>query len=279
MTAEFHRLAPDLRRITAPNPSPMTYTGTQSYLLGQGDLALIDPGPAIAAHKAAILAALAPGEQIVAVFVTHAHLDHTPLASAFDVPVHGRAWQGRQSAALGGGEGGDASFSPDVTLHDGQKIAGDSWALEVCATPGHMREHLAFVSEDRLFSGDHLMGWATTLISPPDGDLLDFMASLDRCEALAPQIAYPGHGEPITDPLARIREIRAHRQARSAQIAAALGTPKTVAGITAELYRDVPQALQGAAARNVLAHLLAFEKEGRAERDRPQPLQALWAFR
>lgn len=264
-------LGPGLRRVLAPNPSPMTFRGTNTYLVGTRDIAVIDPGPDHAGHLEAILAALGPGQHVSHIVVTHAHLDHSPLARALanrtGAPIcgfgphdAGRSAVMRRLAAeglVGGSEGVDKAFGPDVTLADGDTIAGDGWSLRALHTPGHMSNHLCLAWGDILFSGDLVMGWATSLVSPPDGDLTAFMASLRRLSAESWSVFHPGHGAPIRDPAARLSELLAHRLSRESEIRAALSSgPDTAAGLTARIYRDVAPVLLPAAERNVLAHLI-----------------------
>ncbi|MCB2137247.1 MAG: MBL fold metallo-hydrolase, partial [Rhodobacteraceae bacterium] len=187
-------LAPGLRRVLAPNPSPMTFRGTNTYILGEDAVAVIDPGPESEAHLAALLAAIGDAGRISHILVTHAHLDHSPLArrlarlSGAPVLAFGAAEDGRSArmAALaasghaGGGEGVDTAFRPDCRLSDGDRIEGAGWVLEAIHTPGHFAGHLSFLWGDRVFSGDHVMGWASSLVSPPDGDMGAYMRSLDR---------------------------------------------------------------------------------------------------
>jgi glyoxylase-like metal-dependent hydrolase (beta-lactamase superfamily II) len=261
-------LEPGITRILCPNPSPMTYRGTNTYLVGTRALACIDPGPENDAHLAAILAALRPGQSISHIFVTHAHVDHSPLSRALAVrtgaPVLAYGdWQAGRSAVMqrlaaeglaGGGEGVDAAFVPDQVLSDGQIVAGDGWALRAIHTPGHYGHHLSFALGDALFCGDHVMGWASSLVSPPDGDLTDFMASCARLQRESWRIFHPGHGAPIIDPAARLDWLVAHRRSREAEILTALAqgaaTPVALASL---IYTDVPPALLGAATRNVFA--------------------------
>ena len=274
---EAETLAPDLRRIVAPNPSPMTFRGTNTYLLGTRGLAVIDPGPDDLGHLDAILSALTPGQRITHVLVTHAHLDHSPLArplaQATGAQVHafGDAGAGRsgvmrklaRDGLLGGGEGVDAGFAPDVCLRDKDCVTGDGWQIEALHTPGHFGNHLSFAWGDALFSGDLVMGWASSLVSPPDGDLTDFMASLDRIAARSWSVLHPGHGAPIETPGARIAELRVHRLNREAQILAALEDGAAdAATLAARIYTDTPPALLPAATRNVLSHLLHMAREG-----------------
>lgn len=278
------RLAPGLRRIVAPNPSPMTFWGTNTYLLGETELAVIDPGPDSAPHLEAILAAVRPGQRITHVLVTHAHRDHSPLARplaartgapvlAFGRPEAGRsAVMTRLAAAgmAGGGEGVDTEFVPDATLADGEEIAGAGWQLTALHMPGHFGGHLCFAWGRALFSGDHVMGWASSLVSPPDGDLTDFMASCRRLAARDWSVFHPGHGAPVTDPAARLDWLIQHRLSREAQILAALAEgPADAAALARRLYVGTAPALLPAATRNVFAHLvdLAGRNLVRAEGD------------
>ncbi len=269
-------LAPGVRRILAPNPSPMTYHGTNSYLIGDKELAVIDPGPDDPAHLGALLAAISDLGRLVAILVTHAHRDHSPLARALSqetgaaVMAFGDATSGRSAAmarlatdGIGGGEGLDHDFEPDRRLEDGARIPLDGSEVEALWTPGHMGNHLCFAWRGRLFSGDLVMGWASTVISPPDGDLAAFYASCARLRERGFGCAFPGHGDPIDDLRARIDWLVAHRQQRSAQILAALADgPSDVPALTARLYDDVDPRLLPAAARNVFAHLIALDAEG-----------------
>ena len=269
-------LEPGVRRIVAHNPSPMTFTGTCSYVLGTGAVAVIDPGPADPAHIAALLAGLAPGERVSHILVTHAHLDHSPgarlLAQATGAPVlaFGGPQAGRSAVMTrlaagglaGGGEGVDHDFAPDLVLADGAEVAGSDWSVRALHTPGHFCNHLCFVAGDAVFTGDTVMGWASTLISPPDGDLGDYFRSLDKLGREAARVFYPGHGAPVANPAARLAGMVAHRQARSAQIRAILaGGPAPLATITAAIYTDTPAALRPAAARNCFSHLIEMTQQ------------------
>ncbi|WP_298806266.1 MBL fold metallo-hydrolase [uncultured Lentibacter sp.] len=268
---QAEQLEPNLRRVLANNPSPMTYRGTNTYLLGQGDIAVIDPGPDNSAHLDAILGGLKTGETITHIFVTHSHIDHSPLAAALSkatgAPVlaygDSRAGQSQimqrlaQDGLAGGGEGVDPDFAPDILLQDGETVEGASWALTALHTPGHFGNHLAFAWGTALFSGDLVMGWASSLVSPPDGDLSDFMASCARLAAGNWRVFHAGHGAPVTNPAERLAWLISHRQSREAQILAALKRhPASAKSLTAEIYRDTPAALLPAAERNVFAHLV-----------------------
>jgi glyoxylase-like metal-dependent hydrolase (beta-lactamase superfamily II) len=262
-----------IRLVRANNPSALTGTGTNTWLVGEGVVTLIDPGPALPDHLAAILAALDPGEQIDRILVTHAHLDHSaltqPLAKETGAPVlaFGRAEDGRspvmqallEEGFSGGGEGADKEFIPDAMIKDGDRLdlPGSSAALEVIHSPGHMGGHLAFALGDVLFSGDHVMGWSSTLVSPPDGDMAAYMQSLARLSARAWSRFMPGHGGAVEDPAARLAELTAHRRQREAQILSALHeAPDHASGLAARIYTDTPATLLAAASRNVLSHLI-----------------------
>lgn len=264
-------LEPGLRRVLCPNASPMTYRGTNTYLLGTRGLAVIDPGPESDTHLAALLAALEPGQTITHIFVTHSHLDHSPLSRALaretGAPVLALGdWQAGRSAVMqvladqglaGGGEGVDAAFHPDITISDGETVEGDGWSLRAIHTPGHYGNHLSFAWGDALFCGDHVMGWASSLVSPPDGDLSDFMASCARLQAEPWRIFHPGHGAPITEPAARLDWLVSHRLSREAEILSALAAgPATAYDLATRIYTDVHRSLIGAATRNVFAHLV-----------------------
>lgn len=267
------QLAPKLRLVLAPNPSPMTERGTNTYLIGQGEIAVLDPGPMDTAHMEAILGALQDGETITTILVSHAHKDHSPLArplaEATGAPIlaFGDAQAGRsarmsalQDTEIGGGEGIDLEFAPDRILHHGEDIRVGSETLRALHTPGHLGNHLCFEWNDCVFTADHVMSWAPSLVSPPDGDLTDFMTSLDTLEALGPKRYYPGHGAPIPDGLSRTRELRAHRLMREAAILEAMRHgASTPWAITKQVYTDVRPELLSAAARNVLAHLIDLD--------------------
>ncbi len=272
------RLAPGIRRVLAPNPSPMTYWGTNSYIIGEGEVAVIDPGPAEPAHLRAILDALAPGERITHILVTHSHLDHSalagPLSQATGAPVlaFGDSRAGRsevmerlaRAGLSGGGEGVDAGFAPHERLRDGQVISGPGWRITALWTPGHFGNHLCFALGDALFTGDHVMGWASSLVSPPDGDLTAFMASTRRLAARRDRIYYPGHGAPVERPGQRIRWLLEHRRSREAALLEALaGGPATLAELAARVYTDIPARMRPMAERNAFAHLVDLVRHSR----------------
>ncbi|MEM6499777.1 MAG: MBL fold metallo-hydrolase [Pseudomonadota bacterium] len=277
--------APDLIRVRAPNPSPMTYTGTNTYLIGRTDVVVIDPGPNLPEHLHAILEALPLGARITHILVTHAHSDHAGLCSALaeatgapvlaaGPPEFGRSPLMQALAAkggLGGGEGVETGFLPDKTLAHGDAVLLDNMQIDVLATPGHMANHLSFAWRDILFSGDLVMGWSTSLVSPPDGDMTSFMASLAMLQTRNERIYHPGHGEPVLAPQERVAELIAHRQSREAQITRALAEigPATASDLAHAIYTDTPAALLPAAARNVLAHLIDLKQKSRVEHSEP----------
>lgn len=264
-------LEPGLQRILAPNPSPMTFRGTNTYLLGQRDIAVIDPGPLSNTHLRAILDALGSNQRISHIIVTHSHLDHSPLARplsdstgapilGFGGPTAGRSAvmeRLAQQGLAGGGEGIDTSFRPDLELSDGEVIEGDGWTLETIHTPGHLGNHIALAWGDICFTADHVMGWASSLVSPPDGDLTDFMNACHRLRARDWSAFHAGHGAPINDPAARLDWLIQHRLTRESQILDALANkPGSARQLAERIYVDTPSALLPAAERNVFAHLV-----------------------
>lgn len=276
------RVAPGVRRVMAANGSPMTFTGTASYLLGESEIAVIDPGPDDDAHLDALLAAIGPSARVRAVLVTHTHRDHSGAArrlarltgaEVFGYGRHGEGMSDRMRALveagldLGGGEGADAAFEPDRRLGDGETVEGAGWRLTAIHTPGHLSTHLCFALEGAgvLFTGDHVMGWSTTLVSPPEGDMAAFLASLRRLQGRGDRLYLPGHGRPVADPEAMLAWQLAHRAAREAQIVAALEAgPADAEALARRIYDGLDPRLLPAARRNVLAHLLALHEAGRA---------------
>lgn len=263
-------LAEDLMLVLAPNPSPMTYLGTNTYILGRDRIAIIDPGPADQAHLAALTDAI-DGRPVSHILVTHSHLDHAPLARPLSDQTGAKVLAFRDSTAgrseimqllaraglAGGGEGVDTVFLPDQQLGDGDTVTDDWGTLTAIHTPGHMGNHLCFAWKSVLFTGDHVMGWASSLVSPPDGDLTDFMQSCAKLQDRDATVLYPAHGAPVLDPGSRLAWLIAHRNQREMQILQALQNgPATPADITALLYRGTPSNLLAAAARNVFAHLV-----------------------
>lgn len=264
------RLTPLIRRVVANNPGPFTYLGTGTYIIGNGDVAVIDPGPDMADHLEAILAATA-GERITHIFVTHNHLDHSPLARPLaaisGATIYACAQQGAPTdpdVRLEAGD--DRVFTPDVGLCDGGVFNGGDWTMEAIPTPGHTSNHISYalMEENALFCGDHIMGWSTTVISPPDGDMGDYFASLDRVKDRDFTTLWPTHGPPITEPGPFVQAYIDHRRGREAQIVAALASGFTrIKPMVAELYKAVDARLHPAAAHSVMAHMIQLVKEGR----------------
>lgn len=262
---------PAVRRIVAPNPGPMTCHGTSSWIIGHGRVAVIDPGPDDQAHRRALLAAVA-GETVTHVIVTHGHHDHSAGAMAFAAAVGAQTWGfGRpdpgRTVAVGAGH---PPFLPDAPLDDGAVLEGPGWQLQAVHTPGHASDHLCFalLGQGVLFSGDHVMGWATSMVSPPDGDMAAYMASLDALLGRGETLYLPGHGPAITDPRAHVAALLAHRRGREAAVLAAVEAGHATAeAIVPHLYPGLAEALLRPAARSVLAHLLKLAAEGRIAAD------------
>jgi glyoxylase-like metal-dependent hydrolase (beta-lactamase superfamily II) len=260
-----------VRRLLAPNPSPFTFTGTQTHIVGRGEVAVIDPGPDSPPHIEALLRATA-GERIVAIVCTHTHRDHSPgtrpLKEATGAPIIGCA--ALSLTDQGEEESFDPDYAPDRVLADGEALEGEGWTLEAVATPGHTSNHLCFaMAEERaLFSGDHVMGWSTTIVSPPDGDMAAYMASLAKLQARDEAIYYPAHGPAVEAPQKLLRGLILHRRHREAQILAELvAAPQSIGAMVQRMYRDVDPGLHPAAERSVLAHLIDLESRGRVSRD------------
>ena len=266
------RVSPRIRRITAENPGPFTYTGTGTYIVGDGAVAVIDPGPDDPRHLRALLSAL-EGETVSHVLVTHTHRDHAPLARPFASAVGAPVLAARPPVGLDPGglaEAEDEDFRPDVLLKDGDRISGPDWTLETLATPGHASNHLAFalIEENALFSGDHVMGWSTTVVAPPDGDMGDYMQSLDKVMARGFDALWPTHGPPVTEVEPFLVAYRAHRVEREAQILTRLvAGDRTIAQMVPILYAAVDERLWPAASLSVLAHLIDLVGRGAAACD------------
>lgn len=281
------RVSPLIRRVIANNPGPFTFTGTGTYVVGRDEagasVAVIDPGPPDEAHLAALLAAV-EGQTVSHILVTHTHRDHSPLArplaGAVGAPILAAAPPARTihaDAALD--EDDDEDFRPDTVLGGGERLEGDGWTLQALATPGHASNHMAFVLEEEnaLFSGDHVMGWSTTVVAPPDGDMTAYLDSLDTVIAREFSTLWPTHGSPITEPGPFLRAYRAHRLDREAQILARLEAgDRRIAEMVPVLYAAVNPRLWPAASLSVWAHLIALERAGRV-RSVPEPgIDALW---
>ena len=267
-------VTPRIRRILARNPSPFTFHGTGTYVIGHGKVAIIDPGPLLAEHVEALLQALS-GETVSHIVVTHTHLDHSPAAAAVKratgAPTFGFGpHAGGHNVGPGREEGADRGFVPDQVVKDGDVVEGAGWRLEAVHTPGHTSNHLCFaLPEERvLFSGDHVMGWSTSVVSPPDGDMTDYMGSLEKLMRREDAVYWPTHGPAITDPKTHVRAFIDHRRERNDAILKRLAAgDETIPDMVAAIYLGLDPRLRVAAGRSVLAHLVALIAEGRVKCD------------
>jgi glyoxylase-like metal-dependent hydrolase (beta-lactamase superfamily II) len=281
-------LAPLIQRVIANNPGPFTYTGTGTFIVGHdrpgAGVAVIDPGPADEAHLAALLGAVA-GRTVSHVLVTHTHRDHAPLARPFAQATGAQIWAAAPPAAeihVSGSldEADDVAFAPDHVVTGGERLSGDGWTLEVVATPGHASNHLAFalLEENALFCGDHLMGWSTTVVAPPDGDMAGYMRSLDTVIARRFDTLWPTHGPPITEVAPFLTAYREHRLERERGVLQRLGAgDRTIPAIVEALYAQVDPRLWPPAGLSVQAHLIKLVAEGRAVADPAPTIDARYA--
>ncbi|MBN9143019.1 MULTISPECIES: MBL fold metallo-hydrolase [unclassified Novosphingobium] len=266
-TGETERLEPLVRRMLANNPSPFTFTGTQTYLVGDArGLAVIDPGPDDAEHIDALLGAIGDAP-VLAILCTHTHRDHSPgaapLAAATGAPIIGCAPLTLEDDGPRADAAFDTSYAPDTVLKDGELVRLPSATLMAVATPGHTSNHLCFalIESGALFTGDHVMGWSTTVVSPPDGDMSDYMISLDKLYERADRVYYPAHGPQIDKPQQMVRGMIGHRRMRERQILRALETgPVTIEIMVAQMYPGLDVRLHRAAGRSVLAHLIDLQR-------------------
>jgi glyoxylase-like metal-dependent hydrolase (beta-lactamase superfamily II) len=267
-------VAPQIARLLAPNPGPFTFKGTGVYILGGRDVAVIDPGPDIPAHIEALTVALA-GRHVSHILITHTHRDHSPAAAALKSHCNAKTYafgphrDGDEGAARVE-EGGDLDFVPDVRVKDGDILECDGFSVECVFTPGHTSNHMCFAlrEERALFTGDHVMGWSTTVVAPPDGDMAAYRASLEKLLERDDHVLWPTHGGPVRDPKRLLRAYRDHRAEREEQILSCLrdgvsGIPE----IVAHLYADVDTRLHPAASRTVLAHLIQLQDENRVRQN------------
>ncbi|HLJ20029.1 MAG TPA: MBL fold metallo-hydrolase [Stellaceae bacterium] len=277
-------ISPLIRRVVARNPGPFTLHGTGTYVVGHGRVAVIDPGPALQEHIDALLHALR-GETIEQILVTHTHLDHSPASAAVKqataAPTHG---YGPHAAGLGPAveEGGDRAFVPDRVLREGDTVSGPGWHLTAVHTPGHTSNHLCFaLAEERvLFSGDHVMGWSTSVIAPPDGNMRDYLRSLDKLLERDDATYWPTHGPAISDPKPFVRAFIEHRREREAAILHRLAEGDTeIPAMVRAIYVGLPPVLHGAAGRSVLAHLIELVADGRVETDGPPTVEGQYRLR
>ena len=279
-------LSPLIRRVVARNPSPFTFKGTGTYIIGRGSVAVIDPGPALPEHMEALRAALV-GETVSHILVTHTHLDHSPAAAALKratgAPTLGFGPHGTtRSEGAGSEEGADRDFVPDLALRDGDVVEGKGWRMAVVHTPGHTSNHLCFALDEEkvLFSGDHVMGWSTSVIAPPDGDMAAYLRSLEKLLGRNDARYWPTHGPSIPDPKAHVHAFIAHRRARADAILQQLAAgDATVPAMVAAIYAGLDPRLGAAAGRSVFAHLIALIEEGRVACDGPPSIAARYRLR
>ncbi len=264
------QVSPLIRRVIANNPGPFTFTGTGTYIVGRGEVAVIDPGPDMAEHLDAILAAIA-GETVTAIVITHHHIDHSPLAMPLKArtgaPIYGCALKSPAGAGDSGEAGHDGAYQPDIDVcGGGARISGPGWTLEAIATPGHTSNHIcyALLEEQAVFTGDHIMGWSTTVITPPDGDMTAYMESLALIRARDFAALWPTHGPPVHEVGPFIDAYAAHRRQREAQVLGVLAVgPARIADMVPKLYADVDPRLHPAAARSMLAHTIDLTHRGK----------------
>lgn len=264
------QLEPLVRRVLADNPSPFTFHGTQTYLVGtERNLAVIDPGPEDPDHIAALVAAIGHAH-VVAICCTHTHRDHSPAAAPLSeltgAPVIGCAPLVIESDLPRADAPFDQGYAPDRAMTDGEAIEGEGWTLTVVATPGHTSNHLCFALEESgaLFTGDHVMGWSTTVVAPPDGDMADYMASMERLYEREDRIYYPAHGPAVEKPKQLVRGMIGHRRQRERQILRCLADgPQAIPDMVAQMYAGLDPRLTGAAGQSVLAHLIDLERRGK----------------
>ena len=273
-TGVTEQLEPLVRRVLAPNPSPYTYTGTQTYLIGTGrELAVIDPGPDDLHHLGALLSAIGEAK-VAAICCTHTHRDHSPAAAPLAIKT-GAPIVGCAPLVIESGEPRvdapfDREYQPDRVLADDESLSGNGWTLTAIATPGHTSNHLCYALEESgaLFTGDHVMGWSTSVVVPPDGDMAAYMASLAKLHERDDRIYYPAHGPAVEKPKQLVRGMIGHRKQRERQIVKLLGEgPHAVMELVPRMYKGVDERLWPAAAQSVLGHLIELERQGRARRD------------
>ena len=269
--AKLEQLEPGIARLLAHNPSAFTYYGTQTYLLGERELAIVDPGPDLPEHLDAIEQAVG-GRPVAAIMCTHTHRDHSPaagpLATRIGAPIIGCAPLALETAGPRADAAFDSDYRPQRALADGEAIAVDGYDVVAVATPGHTSNHLCFAYEGAMFTGDHVMGWSTTVVVPPDGDMAAYMQSLDKLRQRDDRIYYPAHGQPVTNPEQYVRHLMGHRMQREKQILKLIGErPRDIPDIVASAYPGLDPRLVTAAGGSVYAHLLDLEKRGLVEHD------------
>jgi glyoxylase-like metal-dependent hydrolase (beta-lactamase superfamily II) len=270
-------ISPLIRRVLARNPNAFTFHGTGTYIIGCGKVAVIDPGPLLDEHVAALRAAVA-GETVTHILITHTHSDHSPAAAPLKAATGAKAYgfgphgAGKLEEGVAVEEGGDMAFRPDVAVRDGDTIRGEGFTFDCVYTPGHTSNHMCFAlrEEKAFFSGDHVMGWSTTVIAPPDGDMAQYFASLRKLLPRDDRIFYPTHGNPIRNPQQFVAKLIEHREVRERQIEECLKRGITrIPDMVAVIYSEIDKKLHPAAAMSVLAHLQHMIATGRAAADGP----------
>ena len=268
--AALEELSPLVRRVTARNPSGFTFHGTNTYVIGRGNVAVLDPGPLLDEHVDALKALLA-GETVTHILITHTHFDHSPAAAPLKLSwqaktyAYGPHGAGKQEEGFQIEAGGDMDFVPDVEVRDGDIIAGDGWTVECVYTPGHTSNHICFAlqEEKALFTGDHVMGWSTSVIGPPDGDMTSYMESLEKLLERSDEIYWPAHGTCIRDVKTYVQAFIDHRLERERQILACLAEGYTrINAMVPVMYTETDRSLYGAAARSVLAAMIRMIDTG-----------------
>lgn len=275
---EVDQVSPLIRRVVANNPSAFTFTGTGTYIIGEGEVAVIDPGPMINGHVEALLRAL-EGETVSHILITHTHIDHSPAAEPLKKLTGAKTYGYGSHAGGQGEEDGDMDFVPDVEIRHGDIIEGDGWTFECVHTPGHTSNHICFAlqEENALFSGDHVMGWSTSIISPPDGNMFDYMNSLRALLERDEEVYWPTHGAPIRDPKPFVRSFIAHRNEREDQIIEQIKAGHYyIKEMVPIIYAAVDKRLYPAAARSVFAHVLGMVEDGRITVDGNATLDAAY---
>lgn len=268
--AKLEQLEPGIARVLAHNPSAFTYFGTQTYLIGDRELAVIDPGPDLPEHIDALTDAIA-GRRVVAIMCTHTHRDHSPaarpLAQRTGAPIIGCAALALETVGPRADAAFDGDYAPDRSLADGQTVVVDGYPVAAVATPGHTSNHICFAYRGALFSGDHVMGWSTTVVVPPDGDMAAYMTSLEKLRQRDDRVYYPAHGPPVTNPRQYVRHLVGHRLHREKQILRLVGErPRVIPDIVANAYPGLDPRLTVAAGGSVLAHLRDLERRGLVEK-------------
>jgi glyoxylase-like metal-dependent hydrolase (beta-lactamase superfamily II) len=279
-------VGPHIQRLTVNNPSPFTFHGTNSYIIGDRSVCVIDPGPLDEAHFAALMAALG-GREVTHIAISHTHRDHSPLAARLKAATgaltmaegpHRPARPLHNGEANPFAESADSDFVPDIALGHGERVEGDGWSLTALLTPGHTANHAAFATDDGIvFSADHVMAWATSIVAPPDGAMADYMASLDMLIGRDDRLYLPGHGGPVRAPLAFCRGLRTHRRMRERAVAERIRAgDRTIADMVKVIYRETDPRLHGAAALSVLAHIEDLVEKGAVATDGPPLLNGLY---